>query len=211
MIPTDFLRYEKVLASADFQKIGQLTLRWSLIEHTIGNCLRVLLRLTPEEAVPIVFKLSAADRRERIKELIKLNTVTPEAAFLFKELDVVMRAIQPVRNNLVHSILLWTEGGKNHFFHPRSKDKTLSKEEVFATEDLTTYALLAAVNLRYALGPKAHDPDEVPPPLPERPKVPEFLCQSLHWPEKPAALVATANVLFPKVLERRVTKLFLAL
>lgn len=191
MIPTDFLRYEKVLAPADFQKIGELTLRWSLIEHTIGNCLRVLLRLTPEEAVSMVFKLSAGERRERIRDLVRINAVTPEADFLFKELDVVMRAIQPVRNNLVHSILLWTDGGKNHFFHLRSRDKTISKEEVFSTEDLTTYALLAVVNLRYALGPKEHDPDEVPPALPERPEVPEFLRGSLQWPTRPAAFAGS--------------------
>ncbi|PBB26127.1 MULTISPECIES: hypothetical protein [unclassified Mesorhizobium] len=190
MIPTDFLRYEDVLAPADFQKIGQLTLRWSLIEHTIGNCLRVLLRLTPAESVPMVFKLAARERRERIRELIAVNPVPPETEFLFKELDVVMQAIQPVRNNLVHSILLWTGDRKNLFFHLRSKDKNLTKEEVFATEDLTTYALLAVLNFRFAVGPKDHDPDEIPPPLPERPEVPEFLRPSLRWPEKPSTAVS---------------------
>ncbi|MFK0687966.1 hypothetical protein ACFX5Q_07145 [Mesorhizobium sp. IMUNJ 23033] len=186
MIPTDFLRYENILAPEDFQKIGLLTLRWSLIDHTVGNCLRVLLRLTPAEAVPIVFRLGAAERRERIRELIAINPVSWEADFLFKEFDSVMRAIQPVRNSLVHSILFWTNDRKNTFFHLRSKDKDLTREEVFSTEDLTTYGLIAVSNLRYAVGPKDHDPDEIPPPLPERPEVPEFLRPSLRWPEKPS-------------------------
>ncbi|MES0049271.1 hypothetical protein [Mesorhizobium sp. M0053] len=186
MIPTDFLRYEKILVPEDFQKIGQLTLRWSLIDHTIGNCLRVLLRLTPAEAVHIVFRLGAAERRDRIRELIAINPVSSEADFLFKELDALMRAIQPVRNNLVHSILFWTNDGKDPSFHLRSKDKELTKAEVFATEDLTTYGLIAVSNLRYAVGPKDHGPDEIPLPLPERPEVPEFLRPSLRWPEKPS-------------------------
>ncbi|OWK18281.1 hypothetical protein AJ88_03535 [Mesorhizobium amorphae CCBAU 01583] len=62
----------------------------------------------------------------------------------------------------------------------------LGSKEVFSTEDLTTYGLIAASNLRYTVGPKDHDPDENPPPLPERPEVPEFLRPSLRWPEKPS-------------------------
>lgn len=193
MIPTNFLRYEEALGPEDFQRIGQLTLRWSLIEHTVGNCLRVLLRLTPAEAIPMVFKLHAGERRDRIRELLALNPVSPEAQFLFRELDVVMRAIQPVRNNLVHSIPIWTNDKKSVSFHLRSKNKNLAKEEIFATEDLTTYALLAVLNFRIAVGPKDHDPDEIPPPLPERPQVPEFLRASLRWPEKPVDLHPAAG------------------
>jgi hypothetical protein len=185
MIPTQFLRYEEFLKPADFQKIGELTLRWSLIDHFVGNCLKVLLRLTSEEAVTMVFPLSAGDRLDRIRALIANRPVSSEADFLFRELSAVMKAIQPVRNNLVHSILLWTLDGTQTFFHNRAKVKDLSKEEIFKTEDLTTYAAIAVLNLRFALGPKDHDPDEIPPPLPDRPDIPEFLRTKFQWPLKP--------------------------
>lgn len=92
-----------------------------------------------------------------------------------------MRGIQPVRNNVVHSILLWTDGGYTGF-HLRSKGRTLTKEQVFATEELTNYAAIAVLNFRYALGEKEHA-DEVPPPLPARPNIPDFLQTSIQWPK----------------------------
>jgi hypothetical protein len=44
MIPTPF-RYEANVTPEDFQKIGQLSLRWSHTEHIIANCLKVMLAL----------------------------------------------------------------------------------------------------------------------------------------------------------------------
>jgi hypothetical protein len=42
MIQSPF-RYEANLTSADFEKLGRLSLRWSHTEHVIANCLKVML------------------------------------------------------------------------------------------------------------------------------------------------------------------------
>ena len=41
--------YESEFSAEELQKIGALSLRWSHIDHIIGNCLRVMLRLSDEE------------------------------------------------------------------------------------------------------------------------------------------------------------------
>jgi hypothetical protein len=61
MLETPF-RFEPSLTPGEFQKLGQLTLRWSHIEHIIGNCLKVMLRLSDDEAVIMVFRLSLEER-----------------------------------------------------------------------------------------------------------------------------------------------------
>lgn len=183
MIPTPF-RFEDKLKPADFQKIGQLSLRWSHIDHTVGNCLRVMLHLTPEEAVTMVFSLSAEQRRQRIREMASIKPLPPKAAHAFGELDAVMKGIQPFRNNVIHAILLWTDDGSSIAFHLRSKLRTVTKEQAFETEELTNYAAIAVLNFRFALGEKQYNPDEVPPPLPDRPDIPEFLRPSIRWPRK---------------------------
>src|SRR5450759_2479560 len=171
MIQTPFT-FEKQLTPSDFEKIGRLSLRLSHIDHTIGNCLRVLLRLTPDEAVTMVFSLSSDSRLRCIRELNEINPLVAEANHFFRELDAVMKGIQSVRNNVVHAVLFWTDSAQQ--FHLRSKLRTYSKDQIFQTEELTNYAAHAVLNLRYVLGKQDHDPDEIPPPLPERPEIPEF-------------------------------------
>ncbi|WP_211434868.1 hypothetical protein, partial [Bradyrhizobium diazoefficiens] len=46
MIPTPY-NFEPALTDAEYAKLGVLALRWSHIEHILGNCLKVILRLTP--------------------------------------------------------------------------------------------------------------------------------------------------------------------
>ena len=182
MIPTPFT-FEQQLTASDFEKIGRLSLRWSHIDQTIGNCLRVLLRLTPEEAVTIVFSLNSDTRLRHIRELNGITPLSAEAIHYFRELDAVMRGIQSVRNNVIHALLMWSDGEQH--FHLRSKLRTYSKDQIFQTEELTNYAAHAVLNLRYALGKQDHGPDEVPPPLPERPEIPEFLRSLIQWPKSP--------------------------
>ena len=64
MIPSPY-RFEPTFTDAEYAKLGVLALRWSHIEHILGNCLKVLLRLTDEEAIVIVFPM----RRMRIRPI----------------------------------------------------------------------------------------------------------------------------------------------
>ena len=184
MIPSPF-KYESRLPAEHYQKIGQLSLRWSHIDHTLGNSLRVMLRLTPEEAVPVVFSLASDLRYHRIRELKDLNPLSPAADFAFRELDAVMRGLQPVRNNVVHAILYWSHSDGELALHLRSKNRTYTLDQIIETEELTNYAAIAVLNLRYRIQEDDHDPDEIPPPLPDRPAVPEFLRSSIQWPKNP--------------------------
>jgi hypothetical protein len=74
MLETPF-RFESELSADDYQKIGLLSLRWSHTEHIIGNCLKVMLRLTDEEAVIAVFSLNLEQRLNRMKELARINAL----------------------------------------------------------------------------------------------------------------------------------------
>jgi hypothetical protein len=81
-----------------------------------------------------------------------------------------MPAIQYVRNNVIHAFV--TEG--DHEFRLHSKQRTLTKAEVFSVEELTNYTAHVTVALRYALGFE-FDPEGHTYTLPDRPDIPEFL------------------------------------
>jgi hypothetical protein len=180
MIPSPF-RFEANLTPEDYQKIGLLSLRWSHIDHVIANCLKALLRLTDEEAIVVVFRLSADARLTRIRELQKLNPLPTDAASrAFRELDLMMKGIQAVRNNVVHAVIL-NDGKADQIFELRSNRRGFTKAEVFETEELTNYAAHAALVLRHELGDK--DPAYAPPPLPGRPPIPGFLQSLIQVPK----------------------------
>jgi hypothetical protein len=44
-------KFESKFTEEDFQKVGELTLRWSLIDHYLGHCLQKVTQLTDEDAV----------------------------------------------------------------------------------------------------------------------------------------------------------------
>jgi hypothetical protein len=69
MIKTPY-HFEADLSDQEFQKIGQFACRWALIEHTIGNCLRVMLGMNPKHATIMIFPLSLDHRMTRIRELL---------------------------------------------------------------------------------------------------------------------------------------------
>ncbi len=171
MIPTPF-RFEPDLTPEEFQKIGQLSLRWSHTEHIIGNCLKVMLRLSEEEAVVVVFPLSLDQRLKRMADLAQINCLNDTAQRALDELQIIMKGIQYVRNNVVHAIVM-KDDKKGHVFHLRSKSRSLTKAEIFSAEELTNYAGHVTLALRFALGEKEEGGHVYT--LPERPEVPEFL------------------------------------
>lgn len=178
MIPSPY-NFELALSDHEYAKLGVLALRWSHIEHILGNCLKVILRLTDEEAVIVVFTLSADQRAERIYQLSKLVALPEPAQKAFKELRPVLKGIQYVRNNVVHSIAGDCEGDE-FVFHLRSKKRSLTKSQVFSTEEITNYAAHLVLALRYGLGFK----DGQPPTdylVPERPDIPDFLKAIIHF------------------------------
>jgi len=172
MIPVPY-NFEPVLQIEEYVKIGQLSLRWSHIEHIIGNCLKRMLRLSDDEATVIVFPLSLEQRLSRITQLIEVAPPYPEAITAFNELKLIMPAIQFVRNNVVHALVTEDPIGE-HRFILRSKGRSLTKAEIFSTEDLTNYAAHVTVALRYGLG-FSGETEGHSYTLPRRPEIPAFL------------------------------------
>lgn len=177
MIPTPFW-FEQELTPDDFQKLGQLSLRWSHTDHIIGNCLKVLLRLTDEEAISVVFPLRAERRLVLLKELGKDKSLPADADRALRELWCIMPALQSIRNNVAHAVV-YKSLGDEPTFHSRSKQRSYSRKQIFETEELTNYAAHAALVLRYALGEKG--PEGAPGPLPARPPIPKFLDGIREW------------------------------
>jgi len=180
MLETPF-NFEPDFMPEEWQKLGQLTLRWSHIEHVIGNCLKVMLRLSDEEAIVVVFPMSLETRMTRIADLAKLTPLNAQAKAAYDELRYAVSAIQHVRNNVVHSVVLRDASGEHHF-ELRSKQRKLSKTQIFAAEELTNYAAYAAISFRYALGLKGHPDAQFP--LPYRPQIPEYL--QTYFPKPPS-------------------------
>jgi hypothetical protein len=165
-------RFETNLTAEDFQKIGQLSLRWSHTEHIIANCLKVMLRLTDDESVVMVFPLGLDMRLRRIDVLRKRNPLSPRANAAFDELKWAMEGLKQIRNTVIHAVMLDDARG-DAVMLLRSKGRSLAKAQVFDSEELTNYAALAALIIRHELGEK--DPPFEPPPLPSRPTIPESL------------------------------------
>jgi hypothetical protein len=72
-------RFEPDLSAEEFMKLGQLSLRWSHIEHVLGHCLKRMLRLTDDEAIIMVFPLSLDQRLTRITQLAETTPMDPLA------------------------------------------------------------------------------------------------------------------------------------
>jgi hypothetical protein len=163
-------RFEPDLSAEEFMKLGQLSLRWSHIEHVLGHCLKRMLRLTDDEAIIVVFPLSLEQRLARITQVAEINSLGDLALAPLNELKLIMPAIQYVRNNVIHAFV--TEG--DHQFRLHSKQRVLTKAEIFSTEELTNYAAHVTLAFRWALGFKS-DPSGHSYTLPDRPAIPEFL------------------------------------
>lgn len=171
MLQTPYL-FEPNLSPEDYQRLGVLSLRWSHTEHVIGNCLKTMLRLTEQEAIVMVFPLGLEQRLGRMKDLAAISDLNAEAQVALNELLLIMKGIQFVRNNVVHAIVV-DDAKDGHVFHLRSKQRALTKAQIFSAEELTNYAAHAAYSLRFALGLKGDVGQRHP--LPDRPEIPEFL------------------------------------
>jgi hypothetical protein len=162
--------FEYVLTDEELKKLGELSLTWSHIEHTIGNCLAELLKLDGDEGTAIVFPLGIEQRLRYLRALTgKMNDPTKKYLAEFCQLSP---GLQAVRNSVAHGILV-NDVAQGPLFHLRSKDRTLSKADIFACEDLTNYMAHLAICLRYAIGFKSGA--RLQPTLPDRPEIPECL------------------------------------
>lgn len=180
MIPTPY-RFEPEFSDQDFAKIGQLTLRWSLMDHTIGNCLRRLLDMSPKTATVLIFPLSLDHRMSHIGRFAELQPLEPMPQALFAELKPLVKAMQYIRNNAVHGIVIDVGAGEEPYFELRSKNRKITKAQLFACEDLINYTAHVVQAFRFSLGEKESTwggpwgPHEYA--LPDRPAVPEWLPQ----------------------------------
>jgi hypothetical protein len=172
-------RFEEQWSEADLAAIGRLALRWALNEHILKNCLRVRLGLSLEEANTEIYPLSLETVLQRIEWLHKIKPPRKKAAEIFSELKPIIRALQVVRNDAVHSVLKETENG--HIFENRAKGRSATKAEVLSCEELTRYSGTLVIAFRYALGFK--DGPKPPRKLPTRPEIPNFLKSKIQLPK----------------------------
>jgi len=170
MLSTPFL-YEESLSPEDFQKIGELLLRCSHIEHVLGNCLKAMLRITDEEAIVMVFPLGIEHRFQRIKELAKSADLNAEAKAALVELAATLSHVQTARNDLAHGIINDKEDEPT--FHRRSNRRSVSKDDAFSAEELINFVAHATLSLRLALG--GYGKEEGRHILPPRPPIPMYL------------------------------------
>jgi hypothetical protein len=163
--------FEYVLTDAELAKLGEMSLTWAHTEHLIGNCLKKLLAMSDEQASAMVFPLSLEQRIQRLVTLSETESITEIAKAAIWELKAILPAIQMVRNNVVHGVLI-RDVNEGNLFHLRSKDRTLTQKNIFEAEEITNFFGEIALTLRYALGVEGSDWRR---PLPDRPEIPEFL------------------------------------
>jgi hypothetical protein len=96
------------------------------------------------------------------------------------ELRALMRGIQYVRNTVIHAIVEPAHDTE-HNFRLHSKNRDLSKQQIFSVENLTNYAAHVVTALRFSLG--FRDGSTFPYTLPDRPEIPEFLRSVTQWPK----------------------------
>jgi hypothetical protein len=188
MIKTPY-HFEADLSDQDFQKLGQFACRWAHIEHTIGNCLRVMREMEP--ATVMVFPLSLDLRMTRISKLAKQRFLTGYQLALLAELKPLIKAMQYLRNTTLHGVVMSFEDDpdKTHF-NLRSKDGNLNLRELFACEDLINYTAHVTQAFRLSLGGKTYgDHEGHTYALPYRPPIPEFLKEDCKLPKDDTALL----------------------
>lgn len=145
--------FEISLSEQELAKLGIFMLRWSLIEHVLANCLKVMLRLSDEEAVAIVFPMTLNGRINKIAEIAKIKPILPHAMKAFQELRPVITGLQSSRNNVAHAIVVHDDID-GRVLHLRSKGRNITLEQVFAAEELVNYAAHLCNSMRLALGLK---------------------------------------------------------
>lgn len=178
MIKTPY-SFEAILSDQEFQKIGQFACRWALIEHTLANCLRVILEMEPEQATVMIFPLNLDTRMKKMEELSKLNLLTDYQKSLLAELKPLIISMQYIRNTVLHGIVVSFTNEDNAYFHLRSKLRNLTKDELFSCDDLINYTAHVTQAFRVSFGDKEYPGHTYA--LPDRPPIPSFLpkeCQA---------------------------------
>ena len=176
MIKTPY-HFEADLSDQEFQKIGQFACRWALIEHTIANCLRVMLGMEMEPATVMIFPLSLDLRMRRIRELAKQRFLTGYQLALLAELRPLVKAMQYLRNTTLHGVAMNLGNDPDQtYFSLRSKGRNLTRGELFSCEDLINYTAHVTQAFRLSLGDKTYQDHEGHTyVLPHRPHIPLFL------------------------------------
>ena len=179
MIKTPY-HFEADLSDQDFQKIGQFACRWAHIEHTIANCLRVMLEMGPEPATIMIFPLSLDLRMSRIRELAKQRFLTGYQLALLAELRPLIKAMQYLRNTTLHGVAMSLGDDPDQtYFNLRSKGRSLTRGELFSCEDLINYTAHVTQAFRLSLGDKTYEDHEGHTyALPHRFTYPSFYPQS---------------------------------
>ena len=98
----------------------------------------------------MIYPLSLEAVLQKIEGLHKMKPPRPKAAEFYAELIPVVRALQRIRNDAVHSVVKETEGAL--VFENRAKGRTITKEQILSCEELTNYASLLSFKFPRALG-----------------------------------------------------------
>jgi len=124
--------YEGLLSDQDFQKIGQFACRWAYIEHTISNCLRVILEMEPEDATVMIFPLTLDTKMARISELARPTRLTEYQLAVFAELTPLIKAMQFLRNTTLHGVVLSHGSDERIYFNLRSKNRSVNRNDLLS-------------------------------------------------------------------------------
>jgi len=139
-----------------------------------------MLRLSDDAATVMVFPMNAETRLNRLCELNEIAPLSNEGQRILAELRPIMRGLQLVRNNVIHAFVREdTQDGVT--FHLRSKDRVLTRGQVFSSKELTNYAGHLALALRLAIGVEGSAYSYA---LPDRPDIPEFLRSTIQFPKR---------------------------
>jgi hypothetical protein len=173
MIPTPYA-FEANFTPEEFQKIGQFASRWAHVEHMAANCLRRLLDLSPKHATFLIFPLNLDQRMTKIADILKQRPLSSHQMALHGELKPLIRGMQYIRNVVLHGVVIDLFPKDGPFFHLRSRDRKITKAQLFSCEDVINYAAHVMLAFRLSLG-EEHDPAGKSYALPDRPPIPDFL------------------------------------
>ena len=155
MIPVPY-RFEPNFSAEEFQKLGQFASRWAHIENIIGHCLRQMMGMSPEHAGFMIFPLSLDARMRNIAVLVRQSPLGAEQNEYYEELKPLITAMQYIRNTALHGIVVSNDPADDEpFFYLRSRDRSVTKAQLFGCEDLINYAAHVALAFRLSLGGKS--------------------------------------------------------
>lgn len=183
MLETPYL-VEEVISDDDFKQLGQMLVRWSFVETTIANCLKKLLRLTKEEATIMIVPLNLGYRMDKIVEISKQRKLKKKAQTALDELCLCIKAMQALRNGIVHGVAIH-DNEHGFSFHALKSKVNRNKKEIFSAMEFVNYTGHVALAFRYELGIQGMQVGLAHYGLPDRPHIPEFLQSYFPKPKTP--------------------------